>query len=78
MNKGGQLHLGWNLLLPLAINFGLIWFMFFGFPTSMDSDYRVMFEYLPDTSLIFLVCKGAILILLFFRLGVYFRSQKAP
>ncbi len=77
INKGGQFHLIRNLLIPLAINLGLIWLMFFGFPTSMDSDYRVMLEYLPDTSLIFLVCIGVIMLTMFLRLGLYLRSRKA-
>ena len=76
MNNGGQPRLVWNLLLPLAINFGLIWFMFFGFPSSMDSDYMVGFVYLPDTSLIFLVSAVVILLATFSRLGVYFRSRE--
>jgi len=77
INKGGKFHLIKNLLLPLAINLGLIWFMFIGFPSSMDSDYSVMFVYLPDTSLIFLVSAGVILLTMFLRLWVYLRSRKA-
>ena len=65
------------LLLPLAINLGLLWFMFIGFPSSMDSDYSVMFVYLPDTSLIFLVSAGVILLTLLLRVNVFFRSLKA-
>ena len=75
-NKGGQLRLVRYLLLPLAINLGLLWFLFFGFPSSMDSDYSVMFVYLPDTSLIFLVSAGVMFLAVILRLGVYLRSQK--
>jgi hypothetical protein len=75
--KGGQLGLVRYLLLPLAINLGLLWFLFIGFPSSMDSDYSVMFVFLPDTSLIFLVSAGVILLTMFLRLGVYIRSLKA-
>lgn len=75
-NKDGQLRLVRYLLLPLVINFGLLWFLFIGFPSSMDSDYEVMFVFLPDTSLIFLVSSGVILITLFLRLGMYLRSKK--
>jgi hypothetical protein len=77
MRRGGQPRLVRNLLLPLAINLGLIWFMFLGFPTSMDTDYKVVFVYTPDTSLIFLVSAVVILLATFLRLGVYFRSLKA-
>ena len=76
MSRGSPPRLVWNLLLPLGINLGLTWFMFIGFPTSMDSDYKVMFVYLPDTSLIFLISAGVILITLFLRLGVILRSRK--
>jgi hypothetical protein len=75
--KGIQPRLVRHLLVPLAINLGLLWFMFIGLPSSMDSDYSVMFVYLPDTSLIFLVCAGVILLASFLRLGVYIRSRKA-
>jgi CubicO group peptidase (beta-lactamase class C family) len=77
INKGGQFRLIRNLLLPLVINLGLLWFLFIGFPSLNDSDYSVMFVYLPDTSLIFLVCAGIILLTMFLRLGVYLRSRKA-
>jgi hypothetical protein len=76
-NNGGQLRLVRYLLLPFALNFGLMWFLFLGFPTSMDSDYSVMFVYLPDTSLIFLVSASVILLAMLLRLGVYLRSSKA-
>jgi CubicO group peptidase (beta-lactamase class C family) len=76
MNKGGQLRLVRNLLVPLAMNLGLLWFFFIGFPSSNDSDYQVMLEFLPDTSLIFLVSAGVILLASFLRLSVYLRSQK--
>ena len=76
MNKGGQPRLVRNLLLPLAINLGLIWFMFFGFPTSMDTDYKVGFVYLPDTSLIFLVCAVVMLLTMLARVVVYLRSRR--
>jgi hypothetical protein len=74
MNKGGQRRLIRNLLLPLAINLGLLWFMFFGFPNSMSSTYRNMPAFLPETWLIFLVSTGAILLAMLLRLGVYLRS----
>jgi len=77
MNIGGQPRLVRNLLLPLAINLGLIWFMFLGFPTSMDTDYKGVFVYTPDTSLIFLVSAVVILLAMLLRLGVYLRSLKA-
>ncbi|MFC1879115.1 serine hydrolase domain-containing protein [Chloroflexota bacterium] len=76
--REGSLPRLWRyLLLPLAINLGFLWFLFIGFPSSMDSDYSVMFVYLPDTSLIFMVCAGVILLATFFRLGLYLRSRKA-
>jgi CubicO group peptidase (beta-lactamase class C family) len=74
--KGRKLRLVGNLLFPLAINFGFLWLLFIGFPSSMDSDYSVMFVYLPDTSLIFLVCAGIILSTLLLRGVVYIRSLK--
>jgi len=77
INKGGQYRILRNLLLPLVINLGLLWFLFIGFPTSMDSDYSVMFVYVPDTSLVFLVSSGIILLTMFLRLGMYFRTLKA-
>jgi CubicO group peptidase (beta-lactamase class C family) len=76
INKGGQFRLIRNLLLPLVINLGLLWFLFIWFPNANDSDYSVMFVYLPDTSLIFLVCAGVIVVTMFLRLGVYLRSRK--
>jgi len=76
INKGGQFRLIRNLLLPLVINLGLLWFLFIWFPSANDSDYSVMFVYLPDTSLIFLVCAGVIVVTMFLRLGVYLRSRK--
>jgi CubicO group peptidase (beta-lactamase class C family) len=78
INNGGQFRLNRNLLLPLAINLGILWLLFIGFPSSMDSDYSVMFVYLPDTSLIFLVSAGVIVLTMFLRLVVYLRSRKAP
>ena len=75
-NKGGQLRLVRYLLLPLAINLGLLWFLFIGFPSSMDSDYSVMFVYLPDTSLIFLVSAGVMVLAMLARVVVYFRSLR--
>lgn len=77
INKGGQFRPIKNILLPLVINLVLLWLLFIGFPSSMDSDYSVMFVYLPDTSLIFLVCAGVILITMVLRIGLYFRSRKA-
>jgi hypothetical protein len=74
--KGRKLRLVGNLLFPLAINFGFLWLLFIGFPSSMDSDYSVMFVYLPDTSLIFLACAGIILSTLLLRGVVYVRSLR--
>jgi CubicO group peptidase (beta-lactamase class C family) len=74
VNKGSQFHLVRNLLLPLAINLGLLWLMFFGFPSSMDSSFRNMPAFLPETWLIFLVSASAILLATLLRLGVYLRS----
>ncbi len=76
-NNGGQLRLGRYLLLPLGVNLLLLWFMFIWFPSSNDSTYSVMFVWLPDTSLIFLVSAGVILLTMFLRLGMYLRSRKA-
>jgi len=73
---GSHLRLVRYLLLPLVINFPLVYFMFFGFPKSQSSSATVMFEFLPDTSLIFLVSAGVILLTLILRLGVYFRSLR--
>jgi len=75
INNGGKFRIIRNLLLPLVINLVLLWFLFIGFPSSMDSDYSVMFVYLPDTSLIFLICSGVIVLTMFLRLGVYLRSR---
>ena len=75
MNKGGQPRLVRNLIVPLTINLGLLWFMFIGFPSYMDSDYSVMFVYVPDTSLIFLVSAAVIVLTMFLRLGLYLRSR---
>jgi len=76
IHKGRQLRLVRNLLLPLGLNLGLVWFMFIGFPRSQSSTATVMFEFLPDTSLIFLVSTGIVLITIILRLGMYFRSLK--
>lgn len=76
IHKGRQLRLVRNLLLPLGLNLGLVWFMFIGFPGSQSSTAAVMFEFLPDTSLIFLVSTGIVLITFILRLGMYFRSLK--
>ena len=74
--KGGHLSLVRYLFLPLVVNFPLVYFMFFGFPKSQDSNVSVMFEWLPDTSLMFLVCSGIILFTILFRCVVYIRSLK--
>jgi len=75
-NKGSQLRLVRYLLLPFSVNLLLMWFMFYGFPGSSDSDYEVMFVLAPDTSLIFLVSAGVILLAMLLRLSMYLRSQK--
>jgi hypothetical protein len=76
-NNGGQLRLWRYLLLPLGVNLLLLWFMFIWFPSSNDSDYSVMFVFLPDTSLIFLISAGVILLAMLLRVGLYIRSRKA-
>jgi CubicO group peptidase (beta-lactamase class C family) len=75
-NKGDQPRLWRYLLVPLGVNLLLLWLMFIWFPSSNDSTYEVMFVFLPDTSLIFLVSAGVILLTIFLRLGVYLRSLK--
>jgi CubicO group peptidase (beta-lactamase class C family) len=77
INKGGRFRLVRSLLVPLAINLGLLWFMFFAFPNSMDSSYQNMPAFLPETWLIFLVSAGIILLMMLFRLGVAIRSTAA-
>ncbi len=76
MNKGGQLGLVRYLLLPLGINLLLLWIMFIWFPSSNDSTYSVMFVFLPDTSLIFLVCAAVIVLTMLARVVVYMRFAR--
>jgi len=76
MNKGGQPRLVWNLLLPFGINSLLLWFFFFGFPGSQDSAFKNMPTFLPDTSLIFLICASVILLAMLLRVWLYLRSRK--
>jgi CubicO group peptidase (beta-lactamase class C family) len=74
--KGIQPKLVRTIIIPILLNFPLVYFMFYGFPRSQSSTAAVMFEFLPDTSLIFLVCVGIIFFTLIFRCVVYYRSRK--
>jgi len=73
----GQVRLVRYLLLPLGLNLVLLWSMFIGFPTTMDSYLAALPMFAPDTWLIFLVSAGMIMLTMFLRLGVYLRFRKA-
>jgi hypothetical protein len=74
--KAVQPKLVRSVILPIFLNFPLVYFMFYVFPRSQSSTAAVMFEFLPDTSLIFLVYAGIIFFTIIFRCVVYFRSLK--
>lgn len=75
MNKGGQPRLLRYLIVPIGLNLLLLWFMFIGFPSSMDSSYWNMPPWYPDIWLIFLISAGVILLTIFIRVWAYFRSR---
>jgi CubicO group peptidase (beta-lactamase class C family) len=75
VNSGEPLSLVGNLLLPIGANLVLFYLMFMWFPSSNNSTAAVMFVFLPDTSLMFLVSTFVNVLSILIRIVLHVRSS---
>ena len=69
--RGSSIRLVWHFLLPLTIDFVLIWLIISFVPNLLDSTLPIFLVFAPDLGLILLVCAAAVGLMGLARVVVY-------